>query len=157
MWRIAREPRFRWFGRWSTPDVGKKVADYLSCAAALQPGAVPLIVVMRHQGKECGASYTAGGRAEDLRTMRWYERFAAGVGNARVIIGFEPDSLGTLDCLARSRRAARLRVLRHGVDVLTRLPAPRSTSRRAHPTGSPRRAPLASSGRSGSTRRAASC
>jgi endoglucanase len=122
MWHIAREPRFRWFGRWSTPDVRKKVADYLSCAAALQPGAVPLVVVMRHQGKACSAAYTAGGHAEDVRTMRWYERFAAGVGDARVIIGFEPDSLGTLDCLAGLRRAARLRVLRHGVDVLTRLP-----------------------------------
>jgi hypothetical protein len=55
MWRIAREPRFRWFGRWNSP-VGPRVRDYLHCVAAAQPGAVPLMAVMRHQGKGCGAT-----------------------------------------------------------------------------------------------------
>ena len=53
LWRIAREPRFRWFGRWNSP-VRRRVRNYLRCAAAVQPGAVPLMVVMRHQGKGCG-------------------------------------------------------------------------------------------------------
>ena len=121
MWRIAREPRFRWFGRWDR-SIRLRVRRYLRCAAAVQPGAVPLMVVMRHQGKGCGGGYTGGGRAEDARTRAWYRRFARGVRDARVIIGFEPDSLGTIDCLARSRRAARLRTLRYGVKVLSRLP-----------------------------------
>src|SRR6201999_3271757 len=30
MWKLAREPKFRWFGRWSRPDVTKKVRDYLN-------------------------------------------------------------------------------------------------------------------------------
>jgi endoglucanase len=38
------------------------------------------------------------------------------------VIGFEPDSLGTVDCLAGSRRMARLNLLRYGVDVLSKLP-----------------------------------
>ena len=121
MWRIAREPRFRWFGRWDR-SIRLRVRRYLRCAAAVQPGAVPLLVVMRHQGKRCGGGYTGGGRAEDARTRTWYRRFARGVGRARVVIGFEPDSLGTVDCLAGSRRAARLRTLRYGVRVLSRLP-----------------------------------
>jgi endoglucanase len=121
MWRIAREPRFRWFGRWNRP-VGKRVREYLRCVAAEQPGAVPLMAVMRHQGKGCGGGYTGGGPAGDARTRNWYRGFAQAVGSARVIIGFEPDSLGTLDCLTPSRRNDRLRTLRYGVDVLSRLP-----------------------------------
>jgi endoglucanase len=121
MWRIAREPRFRWFGRWNRP-VRRRVRNYLRCAAAVQPGAVPLMVVMRHQGKGCGGGYTGGGPAEDRRTRAWYRNFARGVGGARVIIGFEPDSLGTVDCLAGSRRYDRLKLLRYGVSVLSRLP-----------------------------------
>jgi endoglucanase len=120
MWRIAREPRFRWFGRWNRP-VRRRVRNYLRCVAAEQPGAIPLMVVMRHQGKGCGG-YTGGGAAEDARTRAWYRSFARAVGGARVIIGFEPDSLGTVDCLNPSRRDDRLRLLAYGVDVLSRLP-----------------------------------
>jgi endoglucanase len=121
MWRIAREPRFRWFGRWNSP-VGPRVREYLHCVAAAQPGAVPLMAVMRHQGKGCGGGYTGGGPAEDARTRAWYREFAEAVGSARVIIGFEPDSLGTVDCLTPSRRDDRIRMLAYGVDVLSRLP-----------------------------------
>ena len=39
-----------------------------------------------------------------------------------MVIAFEPDSLGTIDCLTRSRRFARMRLLRYGVDVLSQLP-----------------------------------
>jgi endoglucanase len=81
------------------------------------------MVVMRHQGRGCGGGYDGGGPAEDRRTRAWYRTFARAVGGARVVIGFEPDSLGTLDCLSRSRRRARLELLRYGVDVLSRLPA----------------------------------
>jgi endoglucanase len=80
------------------------------------------MVVMRHQGKGCSGTYRAGGVAEDRRTMRWYDDFADSVGNHRVVIAFEPDSLGTVDCLARDRRKARLDVLRYGVDRLSQLP-----------------------------------
>jgi endoglucanase len=121
MWRVAREPRFRWFGRWDNP-VRRRVRNYLRCAAAVQPGAVPLMVVMRHQGKGCGGGYTGGGAAEDRRSRVWYRNFARAVGGTRVVIGFEPDSLGTVDCLTPSRRHARLDLLRYGVKVLSRLP-----------------------------------
>jgi endoglucanase len=121
MWRIASQPRFRWFGRWDNPVRGR-VRNWLLCAAAVQPGAVPLMLVMRHQGKGCGGGYSGGGPAEDRRSRAWYRNFARAVGDARVIIGFEPDSLGTIDCLAPGRRRARLELLRYGVDVLSRLP-----------------------------------
>jgi len=122
LWKLAREPRFRWFGKFTRPRMQKKIRGYLDRVQCDQPGAVPLMAVMRHQGKGCSRSYRAGGEAEDRRTMKWYDDFAQSVGSARVVIAFEPDSLGTVDCLPRSRRRARLRLLRYGVDVLSRLP-----------------------------------
>jgi endoglucanase len=122
IWKLAREPRFRWFGRFTRPHMQKKVRGFLDRVQCDQPGAVPLMAVMRHQGRSCGGGYLAGGRAEDRRAMRWYEDFAHAIGDARVVIAFEPDSLGTIDCLAAHRRDDRLRMLRHGVEVLSRLP-----------------------------------
>ena len=49
-------------------------------------------------------------------------RPGTGHGPSRAIIAFEPDSLGTIECLAPSRRKARLDLLRYGVDVLSKLP-----------------------------------
>jgi endoglucanase len=122
IWKLAREPRFRWFGKFTAPRMQKKIRGYLDRVQCDQPGTVPLMVVMRHQGKGCSGTYRAGGVAEDRRTMRWYDDFAGAVGDARVVIGFEPDSLGTVDCLAHDRRKARLDVLRYGVNVLSQLP-----------------------------------
>jgi endoglucanase len=122
IWKLAREPRFRWFGKFTAPRMQKKIRGYLDRVQCDQPGTVPLMVVMRHQGKGCSGTYRAGGVAEDRRTMRWYDDFADSVGNNRVVIAFEPDSLGTVDCLARDRRKARLDVLRYGVNRLSQLP-----------------------------------
>ena len=122
MARIALQPRAVWFGKFTRPNFHQKIRNFLNCAQWMQPGSVPIMMVLRHQGKQCNPRYTAGGAAEDMATMRWYDEFASAVGNARVIIGFEPDSIGTIECLARSRRAARKRVLRYGVDQLSKLP-----------------------------------
>ena len=80
------------------------------------------MVVMRHEGRACGGGYNGGGPREDARTRRWYRRFARAVGTRRVVIAFEPDSLGTIDCIARRWRRNRLDLLRYGVDVLSQLP-----------------------------------
>jgi endoglucanase len=122
IWTLAREPRFRWFGRFTRPRMVKKVRGFLDRVQCDQPGTVPQMVVMRHQGKRCGGGYLGGGQAEDARTRAWYDDFARAIGDARVVIAFEPDSLGTLDCLAVRRRWDRLRTLRYGVEVLSRLP-----------------------------------
>ena len=125
MAKIALQPQFKWFGRWNQDDKGGTYGaarNYVERVQEEQPGSVPQIVVFRHQGKACHKRYTAGGPAEDERSKRWYDAFAAGLGDARVVIGFEPDSLGTIDCLAASRRKARLDMLRYGVDVLSKLP-----------------------------------
>lgn len=119
MWRIAREPKFRWFGRFN-PRARKAVRDYIERARSR--GAVPLIATLRHQGRACNSHYTAGGAREDARTRGWFRAFARAIGRARVVIAFEPDSVGTVKCLARSRRKARLRLLRYGVTQFAKLP-----------------------------------
>ncbi len=123
--KIALQPQFKWFGRWNEDDrfgTAGTIAAYLERTWEEMPNSVPQVVVMRAQAKQCHSRYSGGGPAEDARTREWYRDFARGVGDARVVIGFEPDSLGTLDCQVRSRRKARLDLLRYGVDVLSQLP-----------------------------------
>jgi endoglucanase len=120
IWRIAREPRAVWVGRFTRPRFAFKVRRIIDAAKA--QGAVPLLTVLRAQSTKCGPTYQGGGPREDRRTRTWYDRLARAIGNDRVVIAFEPDSLGTIDCHARSRRDDRVRLLRHGVDVLSQLP-----------------------------------
>ena len=120
IWRIAREPRALWLGRFTRPNFHMKVRRLIDAAVA--EGAVPLLTVMRAQATQCGPHYTGGGPAEDARTRAWYDDLAGAIGNDRVVIAFEPDSLGTIDCQAPGRRDDRIRLLRYGVDALSRLP-----------------------------------
>ncbi len=119
MWRIAREPKFRWFGRFNR-RARKEVREYIGRARRV--GQVPLVATLRHQGRACNSRYTAGGAREDRRTRAWFRAFARGIGRSRVVIAFEPDSVGTVKCLARSRRKARFRLLRYGVEQFAKLP-----------------------------------
>ena len=116
------QPKARWMGRFTRPGLQTKVRRYLNCVQVFQPGATPLIVVMRHQGIECNSRYTGGGVAEDKRTRKWYRSFAKAIGSKRVVLAFEPDGIGTIRCLAKSRRKARMDLFRYGVDVLSKLP-----------------------------------
>ncbi|HEX5894674.1 MAG TPA: glycoside hydrolase family 6 protein, partial [Thermoleophilaceae bacterium] len=120
IWKIAREPRAMWLGRFTRPNFHGKVRRLIDAAVA--DGSVPLFTVLRAQSTGCGASYDGGGSAEDERTRAWYDDLARAIGSDRVVIAFEPDSLGTIDCHARSRRDDRIRLLRYGVSVLAQLP-----------------------------------
>jgi len=120
IWKIAREPKALWLGRFTSPNFAVKVRRLIDPAKA--NGEVPIFTVLRAQATGCSSTYQGGGPAEDRRTMDWYDDLARVIGGDRVVIAFEPDSLGTIDCLAPSRRDDRLRVLGHGVDVLSKLP-----------------------------------
>jgi endoglucanase len=120
VWKIAREPKALWLGRFTRPNFRVKVRRLLD--AATSQGAVPVFTVLRAQSTGCGPGYTGGGPAEDARTRAWYRKLARAIGHARAVIAFEPDSLGTIDCHARSRRDDRIRLLRYGVNALAALP-----------------------------------
>jgi endoglucanase len=120
VWRIAREPKALWLGRFTRPNFAVKVRRLIDPAKAR--GEVPIFTVMRAQATGCGPRYQGGGPAEDAATREWYDDLARVIGDDRVVIAFEPDSLGTIDCLARSRRDDRMRLLAHGVSALSKLP-----------------------------------
>jgi endoglucanase len=120
IWKIAREPRALWLGSFTRPDFNVKVRRRIDAAVA--EGAVPVFTVMRAEATGCGPHYMAGGPAEDARTRAWYDDLARAIGTDRVVIAFEPDSLGTIDCQAPSRRDDRMRLLGYGVDALAKLP-----------------------------------
>ncbi len=117
--KIAREPKFRWFGRFNR-SARTEVREYINRARRV--GEVPLIATLRHQGRACNSRYQGGGPREDARTRSWFRAFARGIGRSRVIIAFEPDSVGTIKCLAKSRRRSRYRLLKYGIDVFSKLP-----------------------------------
>jgi endoglucanase len=120
IWKIAREPKALWLGRFTRPNFAVKVRRLIDPAKAR--GEVPIFSVLRAQATGCSRTYQGGGPGEDAATRAWYDDLARVIGNDRVVIGFEPDSLGTLDCLARSRRDDRLRLLAYGVDALSKNP-----------------------------------
>jgi endoglucanase len=123
MYKIARQPQFKWFGRWAGyGSPYRTVRKYLRRVQQQQPGSVAQLVTMRHEGRRCGGGYTGGGRKADRTFKRWIRGFAKAVGSHRVMIAYEPDSIGTVRCLAPHRRMARLRALRAGLKTLSQLP-----------------------------------
>ena len=120
IWKIAREPKAVWVGRFTSPNFNVKVRRIFD--GAQEQGAVPVMTVLRAQSTGCNPTYDGGGTAEDARTRAWYDDLAHAIGDQRVVIAFEPDSLGTIECLKKSRRDDRLRLLRYGVDRLSALP-----------------------------------
>jgi len=122
--KIALNPQFKWMGRWDVRKYGNAagVGQFLNRVDCGMPGATPQIVSFFHEGKSCGNGYTGGGAAEDARYRRILKAFAEGIGEHRVVVAFEPDSLGTIECLTPSRRPARIRTLRYGVKQLAKAP-----------------------------------
>jgi endoglucanase len=120
IWKIAREPKNIWLGRFTQPNFALKINTIIDRAKA--DGTVPLFTVLRAQSTGCNPSYQGGGPAEDARTRAWYDDLARVLGDERVVIAFEPDSLGTIECHARSRRDDRIKLLRYGVTALSKLP-----------------------------------
>ena len=120
IWKIAREPRALWLGSFTRPNFPGKVRQMIASARA--QGAVPIFTVLRAEATSCAPGYTGGGPAEDARTRKWYDALARVIGGERVVIAFEPDSLGTIDCQIPTRRDDRLRLLAYGVAALARLP-----------------------------------
>ena len=118
--KIAREPRSTWLEASTGPNPGFEARRRIDAAKAV--GAIPVFVVLRAETKRCSRTYQGGGPAADRATRSWYEALARGIGGDRVVIAFEPDSLGLINCLARARRDDRYDLLRRGVDVLSGLP-----------------------------------
>jgi endoglucanase len=119
--RLARTPQFRWWGQWERPIVSKLRGTF-ALMDEQAPGLVPLMAVHGLDHSACGPGFTAGGPAADDRYRRWILGVAEGIGDREAVIAYEPDSLGTIECLTSNRRGARMRLLAYGVKVLSELP-----------------------------------
>jgi endoglucanase len=101
---IARQPRFGWFGPFAGPP---RIRDYVGRASAA--GKVALIALFNVEAREC----------KDLGTARrFYAEAARAIGDARAVVAFEPDSLGTMT----SAEAACFRTIAYGIRLFARLP-----------------------------------
>jgi endoglucanase len=121
--KIALNPQFRWFGPWDLKygSMRNAVRQYLRRTHLESPGAIPQIATFLHVGNACNSSYQGGGPRADRAYRRNIKSLADGISDYRAIVAFEPDSLSTVSCLARSRRGARLRMLAYGVKVLSQV------------------------------------
>src|SRR5215213_4264710 len=81
IWKIAREPKALWLGRFTRPNFHVKVRRLID--AAITDGSVPIFTVLRAQSVGCGPNYMGGGPAEDARTRDWYDSLARAIGNDR--------------------------------------------------------------------------
>ena len=82
VWKIAREPKAVWVGRFTSPNFHVKVRRIFDNAHA--QGAVPILTVLRAQSTGCSPTYDGGGPAEDARTRAWYDDLARAIGVAKV-------------------------------------------------------------------------
>ena len=117
MAKIANQPIFRWIGK-SDENPERNTRVFLQRAAERAPGTVPGITVLAHHGEKCGKGYTAGGRRLDAATAAGWSASSRASGDHRVIVALEPDALGTLKCLHKSRRASRLRNINYATELL---------------------------------------
>ena len=120
--KIALEPKNIWYGAFTKPASQFRAKVRRPIELAETEGTLPLFTVLRALSTQCSPTYQGGGPKEDAATRAWYDKFANAIGNSRVVIAFEPDSLGTIDCHAPSRRDDRRRLLRYGVTKLAALP-----------------------------------
>lgn len=116
---IADQPETKRFGSFDD-DPGEAVAHYLARAAGQQPGAIPLVGTYRLQHEACGG--VADSPDEVVSYQQWYERFARGIGNRRVVVFLEIDALMTARCLSRHGLDVRVAELRAAIGSLALAP-----------------------------------
>jgi endoglucanase len=110
-----------------TPEEARgRVASVVTAAA--HAARVPVVVPYNIPGRDC-AQYSSGGAAGTASYSAWVDGVAAGIGDARVVVVLEPDSLGLLpsDCGGPTQQypftdADRYAQLRYAVAVFRALP-----------------------------------
>ena len=102
---IATAPTARRFWFWNEPDPSKLVADYLEYTQTREPGTVVQLSTYSLVHGHCTGNWSDPASFVN-RYRRWIDLLARGIGNFRVVMFFEMDSLITAGCLSR-----------HGLDV----------------------------------------
>jgi endoglucanase len=116
---IADQPETKRFGTW-TKKPRFEISTYLQRVQQADPGAVPLVATYRLKHLQCGG--VSDSKQDVASYKKWYDEFAAGIGNQRVVLFYEIDALITMKCLSGPGRAARIEEVTYAIDVLSRLP-----------------------------------
>lgn len=116
---IAEQPETKRFGTW-TKNPRHELATFLQRVQTEDPGSVPLVATYRLKHLECGGVSDSPAEVESYK--RWYDQFAAGIGNQRVVLFYEIDALITTRCLSRTGLNRRVEEVRYAIDVLSKLP-----------------------------------
>ena len=123
---IAREPDVMRYGNWSGPNPGIQVAQYLARASVLQPGSVPEIstyyLVDAKRVAEAGCRHYADPPWRQGAYHKWISSLASGIGDYKVIVFLEMDSLITTGCLSHHGLEVRLAELHDAINILSQLP-----------------------------------
>jgi len=116
---IADQPETKRFGTW-TKRPRFEISTYLQRVQQSDPGAVPLVATYRLKHLQCGG--VSDSKQDVASYKKWYDEFAAGIGNQRVVLFYEIDALITMKCLSGPGRAARIEEVTYAIDVLSKLP-----------------------------------
>lgn len=116
---IADQPETKRFGTW-TKRPRFEISTYLQRVQQTDPGSIPLVATYRLKHLQCGG--VSDSAADVASYKRWYDEFAAGIGNQRIVLFYEIDALITMKCLSGKGRAARIDEVTYAIDVLSKLP-----------------------------------
>jgi endoglucanase len=114
---IASQPGIAKFGSFSYPNAPTSVARYLSKAAVLEPGTVPLLATYKIVDGHCGN--WADPPSDQAAYHKWISQFAAGIGSFKAVLFLEQDALITTGCLSSRGLAVRMAELRDAINVLS--------------------------------------
>ncbi len=107
--KISLRPKAKWFGRWiSTATIEKKVKEYVANSTGGDPDVLVQMTVFRMKPWEHEACRRLPTAAETASFKRWTNRFAAGIGSARVALILQPDGPFALCAPGGSRAPSRL-------------------------------------------------
>jgi endoglucanase len=90
---LAGFPSATWFTKGTPAEVQAAVKKLVDAAAA--KNAVPTVVAYNLPHRDC-SQYSAGGATSKAEYQAWIDAFAAGIGDRKVVVILEPDSLGII-------------------------------------------------------------
>ncbi len=90
---VIETPQAVWFTKGAPKSVQQDVKNTVKRAAG--KGTVPVLVAYNIPFRDC-AQFSAGGATTVQEYMAWIDGFAAGIGDAKVVVILEPDGLGII-------------------------------------------------------------
>ena len=114
--KISKNAQGVWFGDWNK-DIKKDVSDVVSRRGST----VPILVPYNIPGRDCGY-FSDGGASDTAAYKTWINGFAAGIGDAEVVVILEPDALWMAVAKKCDAVKNNLSTLKYAVQALNKQP-----------------------------------